>query len=237
MKRILSLLTAVVLTFSFCLTTAEAYVNVKGYTRSDGTYVTPHVRSNPNGLKYDNYGWTPSQGLYNKSYGTRGSSWDTPTWITDPNYYEGKSLYESGQSGSSSSYSPSYSNSTSLVEVPTNASRNYYGTGWSCNSGYKRVGNGCEKVVIPANASLNYLGNGWSCNSGYKQNGGSCEKINNPPNSSIYGSNWYCNSGYKKVGNTCEKVIAPDNASIYGSTWYCNYGYRQSGNSCIKSNY
>jgi len=46
-------------------------------------------------LKYDNYGYKPSQGLYNESYGTRGSDWDTPTWTTDPDYYEGKRIYDS----------------------------------------------------------------------------------------------------------------------------------------------
>jgi hypothetical protein len=82
---------------------AHAYVNVKGYYRSNGTYVAPHVRSNPNGLKSDNYGYTPSQGTYNKTYGTRGAEWDTPTTITDPDYFLGKALYESGKSGNVSS--------------------------------------------------------------------------------------------------------------------------------------
>jgi hypothetical protein len=31
-------------------------VNVRGYTRSDGTYVAPHVRSEPNNTRADNYG-------------------------------------------------------------------------------------------------------------------------------------------------------------------------------------
>lgn len=74
---------------------AEAYVSVKGYTRKDGTYVAPYVRSSPNGLKYDNYGYKPSQGLYNDSYGTKGAAWDTPTYITDPTYYTGKAIYDS----------------------------------------------------------------------------------------------------------------------------------------------
>ena len=95
MKKVLFILIILVSFFATSVY-ALAYVNVRGYYRSDGTYVRPHVRSNPNGLKYDNYSWKPSQGLYNKTYGTRGSDWDTPTWITDPNYYEGKSLYEQG---------------------------------------------------------------------------------------------------------------------------------------------
>lgn len=35
---------------------AAAQVSVRGYTRSDGTYVAPHIRSSPNGTTADNYG-------------------------------------------------------------------------------------------------------------------------------------------------------------------------------------
>ena len=34
-------------------------VHVKGYYRKDGTYVRPHIRSSPDGYKWNNYG--PSQ--------------------------------------------------------------------------------------------------------------------------------------------------------------------------------
>jgi len=81
---------------------ADAYVSVKGYYRKDGTYVRPHVRSNPNGVKYDNYSWTPSQGRYNDSYGTKDNEWDTPTWTTDPDYYEGKAIYDGNTSNNTS---------------------------------------------------------------------------------------------------------------------------------------
>ena len=83
----------------------EAYVSVKGYYRSNGTYVSPYVRSNPNALRYDNYSYKGSGSLYNSSYYSSGrsysSSWYQPSYVTDSNYYTGKSLYESG-----SSYSP-----------------------------------------------------------------------------------------------------------------------------------
>lgn len=93
MKRIFPIFIMVVFIFSFSQP-VDAYVRVKGYYKKNGTYVAPHIRSNPNGLKYDNYGYKPSQGLYNKTHGTRGAHWNTPTWSTDPEYYEGKALYE-----------------------------------------------------------------------------------------------------------------------------------------------
>lgn len=97
MKKLFILCFILIFSLFISVPYTNAYVSVKGYTKSNGTYVAPHVRSNPNGLKYDNYSYTPSQGLYNKTYGTRGSEWDTPTYITDPDYYLGKSLYESNK--------------------------------------------------------------------------------------------------------------------------------------------
>lgn len=94
-KIIFALMIILFLVGVLSISDANAYVSVKGYYRKDGTYVRPYVRSNPNGLKYDNYSWTPSQGLYNKSYSTGDSYWNTPTYLTDPSYYQGKSLYES----------------------------------------------------------------------------------------------------------------------------------------------
>jgi hypothetical protein len=35
---------------------ALAQVSVDGYTRRDGTYVQPHIRTSPNGTCWDNYG-------------------------------------------------------------------------------------------------------------------------------------------------------------------------------------
>lgn len=34
---------------------ASAQVSVQGYTRRDGTYVSPHIRTAPNGTCADNY--------------------------------------------------------------------------------------------------------------------------------------------------------------------------------------
>jgi hypothetical protein len=79
---------------------ADAYVSVRGYTRSNGTYVQPYVRSSPNAIKYDNYGYKGGS-LYNTSYyaptKSYSQSWYTPSYVTDPYYYQGKSLYNSGR--------------------------------------------------------------------------------------------------------------------------------------------
>lgn len=53
MKRILMAVFALL----FCFSIASAQdVAVKGYYRKDGTYVRPHYRSAPDGIKSNNYG-------------------------------------------------------------------------------------------------------------------------------------------------------------------------------------
>lgn len=184
------LLLAAVFLFS-PLSGAEAYVKVKGYYRKDGTYVRPHVRSNPNGLKFDNYSYTPGQGLYNKTYGTRGKEWDTPTTITDPDYYLGKSLYESGSSGTgSTSYKKAPPNCYSWQQhfngkcynIPTNAHAVVSSNdAWLCDYGYEEANNRCIKkgsrsyfkgrwYTIPANAhAVVSSTDAWLCDDGYRE--------------------------------------------------------------------
>ena len=57
-------------------------VQVDGYYRSNGTYVAPYTRSQPNAYNWDNHSYTPSQPAYNNSYyqptKTYGSEWTTP---------------------------------------------------------------------------------------------------------------------------------------------------------------
>lgn len=65
--------------------TAAAQVQVRGYTRSDGTYVAPHTRSSPNNSTYDNR-----------------SSYSAPSYRA-PSYSAPQPLYGSSNSSSSSS--------------------------------------------------------------------------------------------------------------------------------------
>ncbi|MBL7068800.1 MAG: hypothetical protein ISS34_02975 [Candidatus Omnitrophica bacterium] len=36
---------------------AYALVSVRGYTRSNGTYVRPHIRTNPDGYTWNNFSY------------------------------------------------------------------------------------------------------------------------------------------------------------------------------------
>ena len=43
---------------------------VRGYTRSDGTYVAPHMQTNANGNAFDNYSSRPNVNPYTGQEGT-----------------------------------------------------------------------------------------------------------------------------------------------------------------------
>ena len=53
---------------------AQGSNSVRGYVRSDGTYVAPHYRSNPNSSTSDNYS---TKGNYNPYTGRTGAQTDT----------------------------------------------------------------------------------------------------------------------------------------------------------------
>ena len=52
-------------------TSLEAQTWVRGYYRSNGTYVQPHYRSDPDGNFWNNWTTYPNINPYTGSYGTR----------------------------------------------------------------------------------------------------------------------------------------------------------------------
>jgi len=110
MKQILAILLIFTSLFFICSSTVEA-VWIRGYYRRDGTYVSPHYRSNPNGLRYDNYSWRWDQPLYNQSYGRYNTyRWNTPSWEWQDDYWTGLNYHRSYNTYRGWFRSPSYSN-------------------------------------------------------------------------------------------------------------------------------
>lgn len=64
---------------------SETYV--KGYTKSDGTYVQPHYRSSPNSSYNDNWSVRGNQNPYTGSYGTKPQTWNDKTPSYNMNSY------------------------------------------------------------------------------------------------------------------------------------------------------
>lgn len=122
--KLLVLFLAALLSFP---SVGEAAVWVNGYTRSDGTYVRGHYRSEPNGLKYDNYSWSSGDDLYNSSYYSSGynSNWYTPSYTWDSDYYTGYNYNSSLGSSYNNPYATSYSG-LSDYSYPSYSSYDYY---------------------------------------------------------------------------------------------------------------
>lgn len=92
---------------------------VRGYSKKDGTYVSPYYRSRPNAYKYDNYNYSGGD-LYNDSYLSPRRSY-SPSWYTssfsDPGYFDGLSYNRNFQSWSPSLFdytSPSFPSGSSF---------------------------------------------------------------------------------------------------------------------------
>lgn len=82
-KVIFSLITlALLLTFSLVnIPQADAASRVRGYTKKNGTYVAPYMRSTPNKLKFDNFS---TKGNINPYTGKKGTV--NPFKITPKRY-------------------------------------------------------------------------------------------------------------------------------------------------------
>lgn len=68
-KTLIGLIVLTVSSFAASMATVSADTYVNGYRRSDGTYVQPHHRSDPDGNPYNNYS---HRGNVNPYTGERG---------------------------------------------------------------------------------------------------------------------------------------------------------------------
>ena len=81
MKKILALLALA----SF-VGAVQADTSVRGYTRKDGTYVQPHMRSSPDSNPYNNYSTQGNTNPYTGQAGTRNPyEYQTPSYSA-PSY-------------------------------------------------------------------------------------------------------------------------------------------------------
>ncbi len=53
---VIALLTVMIFNEMLIMKPANALVNVNGYYKSNGSYVAPHFRTNPDGNPYNNFG-------------------------------------------------------------------------------------------------------------------------------------------------------------------------------------
>jgi hypothetical protein len=144
---------------------------VRGYFRSDGTYVQPHYRSSPDGNPYKNWSFpgnvNPHTGkvapgnpdTYLRNYYGRNGPPAPSTNFRIPN--KGSLTVPNGEPRSEDLH----------TNLPENAQLGYFGHGWECKSGFFRSDQKCLPVPIPENAQLGYFGHGWECKRGFYRAG------------------------------------------------------------------
>lgn len=88
----------------FLSLTGNCQVHVNGYTKSNGTYVAPYVRSNPNSTRTDNYSYPGNTNPYtgkaatgnSEAYSNKNNRGSSPSEIWIKGYYKNDGTYVNG---------------------------------------------------------------------------------------------------------------------------------------------
>jgi len=133
---------------AFLFTTALSFaqVSVRGYYRSNGTYVQPHQRTAPNYTRNDNYSTVGNVNPYTGKAGTVPRDGYSSTRTS--------STYSTPTSYSSSSYSTPSTYSSSTYSTPTTYSSPSYS---SSNTVY--TGSRGGQYYINSNGNKTYVNN------------------------------------------------------------------------------
>lgn len=85
-------------------------------------------------------------------------------------------------------------NLSSAPGSPENSSSKPYGSGWSCDSGFREERSACIAITVPDNA---YLTGG------------------------VYGRGWECDFGFFLASERCHAVVVPENGYLdsSGTRW------------------
>jgi hypothetical protein len=128
------------------------------------------------------------------------------------------------------------------VKIPNDAQSNYIGS-FNCNSGFKKVGDKCEKQPSIENGTFYTEGADFYCAKGFKKNESErkCDKIKIPDNAhpdDLSLDGWTCNGEYEREGDSCRKFTLPEHGYWFNNNWGCELGYRKNptNESCDKVN-
>lgn len=110
--------------FLFISTLSFSQVSVKGYYRSNGTYVKAHQRTAPNHTRNDNYSTIGNINPYTGKAGTKSrDSYSTTSTYTTPSY--SRSTRRSSSSYSTPTYSAPTNTYGSSYATPTYTTTSY----------------------------------------------------------------------------------------------------------------
>lgn len=126
-------------------------------------------------------------------------------------------------------------------DIPENASAKRYGSGWTCDSGYRETGGLCALLEVPENAFVTKSDRrrGWECSRGYTIEDESCAAVFLPTNAyldTIRGDSWKCNRGFRREDDACVVIVVPANGYLSdlsrGFGWKCDRGFSASTKTC-----
>lgn len=112
--------------FLFFSVVSFSQVSVRGYYRSNGTYVQPHERTAPNYTRNDNYSTVGNVNPYTGKAGTQPRDGYTPTRTSYSSY--SSPTYRSTSTYSAPTYSSTYTPSTYTVPTTTYSTPSYSST-------------------------------------------------------------------------------------------------------------
>src|SRR6476659_10606600 len=64
--------------------------------------------------------------------------------------------------------------------IPDHSHARPYGSGWTCDYGYRQASGECAAVVVPAHAFLGTSGDTWECDRLYRKSGDGCVALGIP---------------------------------------------------------
>ena len=126
------------------------------------------------------------------------------------------------------------------AEVPENATAKSYGSGWTCDPGYRKSGEECRSVMVPKDAYANRgsYGRGWDCRHGFREDNERCLPVQVPANAYLNasGTGWSCDRGFREADDGCVEILVPENGYLvggaFGPGWECERGFRTAVDAC-----
>ncbi|SRR5581483_2781931 len=127
-------------------------------------------------------------------------------------------------------------------DIPPNAHYRAGEQSWTCNEGFRQVGQLCVLDTYGAAepSTFEYSNGQWRCRPGYSLDKGFCVPPAPPEHASFVGDGdrWECNWGYQRVGSRCKEINPPAHGYLdpSGHDWVCYPGFERVSDSCVAGN-
>ena len=124
-------------------------------------------------------------------------------------------------------------------DVPLHATRNVGDQGWTCDAGFRQLGQLCVSDThgTPDRGAFEVFNGRWRCRSGYHLDKGFCVPFTAPEHGRLVGDNgeWQCDWGFGKAGSRCKEINPPLHGYLdaSGHEWVCYPGFERMSDQCV----